>query len=501
MKTFKNRVRRSAVQTQPTSEAATSRSRRPFPVIRGASLGHLFAPIDIASLVFFRIAFGVLMLWEVWIQFSNGLIQRNYIDPTYHFTYYGFSWVQPWSGNGMYLHFLALGVLAVCIALGLWYRVSVVLFFVGFTYVFLLDQALYLNHFYLICLVSFVMIFIPAHRAFSVDALLRPGLRSGTAPSWALFLLAAQMGIVYFYGGLAKLNGDWLRGEPMRTWLASRTDFPVIGSLFTEEWMVYFFSYGGLLFDLLIVPFLLWRRTRLVAFALALAFHLANSWMFSIGVFPWFAIAATTLFLPPSWPRQFLGSLRDEFWRSPRHARSGHEEQEAQAEYAPAMPDRPRARQWIVVSLLGVFFAVQLLVPLRHFLYTGNVNWTQEGNQFAWQMMLRSTAGTAVYQATDPVSGRTWEINPRDYLMPHQAGKVVQYPDMALQFGKYIAETFQARGYEQIEVRATVVASLHGRNAQPLIDPTLDLARQPRTLPPASWILPLEEPLPLQASG
>ncbi|MEJ7873187.1 MAG: HTTM domain-containing protein, partial [Rubrobacteraceae bacterium] len=119
-------------------------------------MGHLFAPVDIASLVFFRIAFGVLMLWEVWIQFSNGLIQRNYIDPTYHFTYYGFGWVQPWSGNGMYLHFLALGVLAVCIALGLWYRVSVVLFFVGFTYVFLLDQALYLNHFYLICLVSFV---------------------------------------------------------------------------------------------------------------------------------------------------------------------------------------------------------------------------------------------------------------------------------------------------------------------------------------------------------
>jgi hypothetical protein len=30
------------------------------------------------------------MLGEVWRQFSQGLIQRNYIDPAYHFTFYGF---------------------------------------------------------------------------------------------------------------------------------------------------------------------------------------------------------------------------------------------------------------------------------------------------------------------------------------------------------------------------------------------------------------------------
>nr|MBA4115342.1 HTTM domain-containing protein [Rubrobacter sp.] len=263
---------------------------------RGAFLGRLFAPVDIASLVFFRIAFGLVVLWEVWIQFDNGFIERDYINPTYHFTYYGFDWVQPWSGNGMYMHFLALGVLAVCNALGLWYRVGTVLVFLGFTYVFLLDQALYLNHFYLMALISFLMIFIPAHRAFSVDAWLKPEIRSGTTPAWAPFLLAAQMGIVYFYGGLAKLNGDWLRGEPMRTWLAAETSFPVVGRLFTQEWMVYLFSHGGLLFDLLIVPFLLWRRTRLVAFALVLGFHLANAQMFTIGVFPYLAIAATALF-------------------------------------------------------------------------------------------------------------------------------------------------------------------------------------------------------------
>ncbi len=237
----------------------------------------LFAPVDIAFLVLFRIAFGGIMLWQVWRYFDYGWIQRYYIDPLFHFSYFGFGWVQPWAGDGMYFHFYALGVLAAFIMVGLWYRVSAALFFLGFTYVFLLDQAHYLNHFYLISLISLLMIFLPAHRALSLDALLRPSLRSKTVPAWPLWLLRAQIGIALFYGGLAKLNVDWLRGEPMRMWLADRTAFPLVGHLFTEEWMVYFISYGGLLYDLLAVPFLLWRRTRLAAFAVTVFFHVSNS--------------------------------------------------------------------------------------------------------------------------------------------------------------------------------------------------------------------------------
>jgi vitamin K-dependent gamma-carboxylase len=467
-------------------------------VARGAFLGRLFAPVDIASLVFFRIAFGLIMLWEVWFQFSHGLIKRDYIDPTYHFSYYGFDWVQPWSGNGMYVHFLVLGVLAACIALGFCYRVATVLFFLSFTYVFLLDQAQYLNHFYLVVLISFLMIFVPAHRSFSVDALFRPEIRSETVPAWAPWLIAAQMGIAYFYGGLAKLNGDWLRGEPMRSWLAQSTGFPVIGGLFTHEWMVYLFSYGGLLFDLLIVALLLWRRTRLIAFTLALGFHLTNSQLFNIGIFPWFAIAATTLFFPPSWPRRFVGFSRG-LWPSPRPAvfERGHEERETREEDAPvAAPTRLQARQWVVVSLLAFFLVVQLLVPLRHFLYPGDSAWTREGDRFAWHMKLHRWEGRAMFYATDPVSGQTWEIDPLKDLTTRQAVHTALYPDIALQFSHIIAESFRAEGYEQIEVRANAMVSLDGRNYKPLIDPTVDLAAQPRTLAPASWILPLEEPLP-----
>lgn len=468
-------------------------------IVRGAFLGRLFTPVDIASLVFFRIAFGAIMAWEVWRHYSHGWIQSDYIDPAYHFSYYGFDWVQPWPGNGMYLHFLALGVLAACIALGFCYRVSTVLFFLGYTYVFLLDQALYMNHFYLITLISFLMIFVPAHRSFSVDVLLRPQIRSETAPAWAVGVLAAQMGIAYFFGGLAKINGDWLRGEPMRGFLATNTDFPVIGPLFTDERTVYFFTYGGLLFDLLIVPFMLWRRTRLVAFAFALAFHLTNSQLFNIGIFPWLAIAATTLFFSPSWPRRFVGFLRN-LWRGLWRpaARQDHDEQETgEGNPVGASTTRLRRRQVIAVSLLGIFFAVQLLVPLRHFLYPGNASWTYEGHRFAWRMMLRSAApGVAVFHVTDPESGRTWDVDPRNYLTTRQMIQLVNYPDMVLQFSHMIADDMRAKGHDHVEVRATVLSSLHRRDYQDLVDPTVDLAKEPRTLAPASWIVPLKEPLP-----
>jgi hypothetical protein len=251
-------------------------------------------------------AFGAIMLFEVVCHFVGGWIHRYYIEPNFFFTYYGFQWVKPWPGNGMYWHFEALGVLSACVMLGLCYRLSAVLLFFGFTYIFLLDQSWYLNHFYLIVLISLLMVFLPAHRAFSLDSWMRPAIHSDTAPTWTLWLLRAQIGIVYFYGGLAKLNGDWLHGEPMRMWLARRIDFPLIGQYFTEEWMVYGFVYGGLLLDLLVVPFLLWRRTRLIAFVFAFTFHLLNSFLFRIGIFPLFMSAATLLFFNPDWPRYWL---------------------------------------------------------------------------------------------------------------------------------------------------------------------------------------------------
>jgi hypothetical protein len=440
----------------------------------------LFEPLDIASLVVFRIAFGGVMLWETWRYFTKDWIPRYWIEPSFHFTYYGFGWVEPWPGDWMYVHWAVIGAAAACIALGLFYRVATVVFFLAFTFQFLLEQARYLNHFYLIVLVSLLLCFLPAHRAFSLDALLRPRLRSDTVPAWSLWLLRGQIGLVFFFAGVAKLNGDWLRGEPMREWLADRTDFFVIGRWFTEDWAPYLFSYGGLMLDLLVFPLLLWRRTRLPAFIAAVSFHLTNSQLFNIGIFPWMMIGACLLFFDASWPRRVLRLLRVQI---PQPRLSG------------GARGGLTAMQSVTVGLLVAWFAVQVFLPLRHFAYPGKVSWTEEGHQFAWHMKLRDKEGESRFFATDPATGDSWEVDPSLYLMEWQYWEMSEHPDKVLQFSHHLRDQLALEGYPGLEIRAEVMASLNGREPQLLVDRDVDLAAEERTIFGYDWIRPLEKPL------
>jgi hypothetical protein len=432
------------------------------------------------------------MLWEVYRYFTNGWIGRYFVEPALTFTYYGFSWVKPWPGSGMYIHFFILGLAAACVMVGFLYRIATPVFFLAFTYFFLLDQTRYLNHFYLVCLISFLMCFLPANRAFSVDALLRPKIRSDVVPAWTLWLLRAQVGIPYFYGGLAKINSDWIHGgEPMRTWLLPFTRVPGGGPVFTSDWIVYSFVIGGLLLDLLVVPLLLWRRTRILALVAAVLFNLTNSVIFDIGIFPWLMLGTLLIYFPPGLMRRFA------------HAFMSPGEQFVDTPPAPvSVGNQPLSTsQKRVVGLLAAYLAVQLNFPLRHYLYPGDVSWTEEGHNFSWHMKLRTKTGEAVFTVTHPPSGQTWTIKPDDYLESHQLIKVTTKPDLILHFGHYLAEEKRREGYDNVEVRARVMVSLNGRQPQLLVDPNVDLAKEEVSLLPASWIMPLTTPLEARAAG
>jgi hypothetical protein len=445
----------------------------------------LFTPVDISFLVFFRILFGGIMLWEVYRYFSYGWIARYYVEPVVNFTYHGFSWVKPWPGSGMYIHFFVLGLAAACVMLGFLYRFAAPVFFLAFTYCFLLDQTRYMNHLYLICLIGFLMCFLPAERAFSVDALLRPKIRSDVVPAWTLWLLRVQLGIPYFFGGIAKLNSDWIQGgEPMRIWLSPLVRIPAFGHIFTSNWVVYSFVIAGLLLDLLVVPLLIWRRTRPFAFVAAVVFNLINAVIFDIGIFPWLMLGALLIYFPPDLVRRFARAFM-----SPGEAFPD-------AQPSPAYVSPPSfVSQKLVVGLLVAYLAVQLIFPLRHYLYPGDVNWTEEGHNFSWHMKLRTKSGEAVFTVTHPQSGQTWTIKPEDYLKPHQLTKTITKPDLILQFGHHLAEEKSREGYENVEVRARVMCSLNGREPQLLIDPNVDLAKEQVSLLPARWIVPLTTPL------
>jgi len=437
----------------------------------------LFGSVDIAILVYFRIVFGGIMLWGVLRFFQYDGISRRFIEPTFHFSYYGFDWVQPWPGDGMYLHFVVLAIVSVCIILGFKYRIATALFFVGFTYVFLLEQGDYLNHYYLVIIISFLMIFVPANRELSIDAWRNPKIKSDDAPAWSLWILRFQLSVVYFYGGLAKLNWDWLNGEPMRIWMSEKTSFPLIGGFFTEEWMVFFFVYSALLLDLLAVPFLLWRRTRFFAFGIIVAFHVLNSQLFGIGIFPWFMIFATFLFFDPCWPRFDIWKRSKE--PSPRHRQH---------------ITNLTKNQKIILTLVLIFVIVQLAVPLRHFAYPGNEAWTKEGHYFSWHMKLHDKLSETVgFYATNPATGKTWKV-PHEDLTTRQYNKLSGSPERILEYSHYLADKLnQEEGIEDIEIRVETTLSLNGRDFQLFIDPTVNLAEQPQTLLPKTWIVPLHE--------
>ncbi len=376
----------------------------------------------------------------------------------------------------MYFHFIAMGILSVCIMIGFKYRISTILFFFAFSYMFLLEQSRYLNHFYLIALVSFVMMFIPAHKALSFDSWWNKKIRTDFVPAWSLWLLRIQIGVPYFFGGVAKINEDWLNGNPLRFWLADRADtFPSLGQFFTKESFVFFFAYSALLMDLLAVPFLLWKRSRIFAYGILVLFHVLNSQLFSLGIFPWFMIFATLIFFDPSWPRIFFKKFKTA--RKPQTRVSSLTK-----------------NQKIVLSLFLIFIIFQVAMPLRHYAYPGNVSWTEEGHNFSWHMKLRDKDTTYIeFFATDPKTGETWSIDHYEDLTKRQVSKMSNRPDMILQYSHFIAENLREEGYEEIEIRVDVISSLNGREPQRLIDPNVNLAEQPVTILPKSWIVPLEK--------
>ncbi|MDQ3635977.1 MAG: HTTM domain-containing protein [Acidobacteriota bacterium] len=425
----------------------------------------LFSQVDIASIVFFRISFGLILLWEAYRYISKGWVERLFIEPTFYFSYYGFGWVTPWVGDGMHYHFIVLGVLSFFVMIGFLYRISATLLFLGYAYVFLLDQSNYLNHIYLVCIIAFLMIFIPAHRFFSVDAALFPKIRSETAPAWALWLLRFQVGVPYFFGGIAKINTDWLAGKPFDLWLGKGADLPHVGYIFAHQYLYYFFSYSGLLFDLFIVPLLLWKRTRIFAFLFAILFHLTNSFLFPIGIFPWFMMLATTIYFNPDFPKRIFEYPIVEI------------EQKKSFDYD--------FKKKVLVGCLGVFVAFQILMPFRHFFYPGVVHWTEEGHNYSWHMKLRYKVGEARFLVVDKKTGVKKWIDPESVLNRKQYRKMATSPAMILAFAHHLAKE------GDVEVYADVKAKLNGRSAQRLIDPNVNLAEVEHSIMPAEWILPL----------
>jgi hypothetical protein len=417
----------------------------------------LSRPVDAASLRAFRAVFGLLLLVGTVRFAARGWIADMYIDPPYHFPYWGFGWVRAWPGDGMYLHFLALALAALALTLGLRPRLAALLAFLLFTHVELIDRAAYLNHYYLVSVVLLLLVFVPTHRP--------------RAPAWALIAIRLQVGLVYVFAGVAKLRADWLLdAQPLRLWLGAHREFPLLGPLFARPEVAHLMSWAGAAFDLSAPFLLLHPRTRPFAYAVVLGFHVLTGALFPIGMFPWIMAGSALIFFPPDWPRRLAARLG----LRPR---------------PPAGPD-PALLGRLGLAALALHFAVQLLLPLRRHLYPGDVGWTEQGLRFAWHVMLVEKTGVVTYRVRDPASGRVWLVHPEDALTVQQAKQMAFQPDMILDYAHHLAADFAARGVPGVEVRADAFVAYNGRPSARLIDPAVDLAREHDDLAPKPWILP-----------
>ncbi len=440
-------------------------------------------PIPAASAAAFRIAFGLVGIIAVIRFAANGWISELYLETTHHFSYVGFGWVHAWPAWGMYLHFALLGLASLGVALGYRYRLSIVAFFLLFTYVELIDQTTYLNHYYLVSLISLLMIFLPLGRVASLDARRAAGGTDPAVPRATLWVLRAQVGLVYVFAGIAKLNPDWLfHAEPLRIWLYQSADTPLIGLFAREPWTPYAMSWAGACFDLTIVGWLLWKRSRPYAYAVLVAFHLATWLLFpAIGVFPWIMIGASLIFFEPDWPARLARRLRGLFRSLP------------DPHPVPARPAEARSLSLPLrgVFLLGaVFLALQVFAPLRHLAYPGNVQWTEEGYRFSWRVLVTEKTGLVRFRVTSSASNGERSAHPEDYLTPLQVERMAYQPDMILATAHLIRDDFIGRGHDRVEVRADAFVTYNGRPAARLIDPRADLASIDAGIGPKRWLLP-----------
>jgi len=445
-----------------------------------------FKPVDISSLVFFRVAFGVLMIWEAQVYFSKGYIDLHFIQTEVQYTYYYFQWLSPLPGGWMYAVFAGIAITGAMIMTGLFYRWSAAVFTLLFTYMFLSEATRYMNHFYFICLLGLILTFVPAHRAFSFDVYRKPKLKSMTAPAWALYWIRFQVAIVYIFGGMRKLNPDWVFAyQPMGIMLQNKKEkLPWIAPYLDDQPVWAVFAYGGLLLDLFIIPFLLWPRTRWLAFFAGCAFHVSNAVLFNIGVFPPLMICATAMFFPPNWPRRVFAKVFKRRMRLP--SLEGGTQRVSQLE----------GKQKALACFIAVYVIIQVVVPLRPFFYPGPMLWHDEYTKFSWNMMLSQKVPACIFRVVDLDTGEMWTVNAREKLFPNQMMMGLKNGSDIQQVAYHLRDEAKAMGRENVAVYARCLMSLNGRRPQPFVDDTVNLAAEPRTRGIKPWILPMQQELP-----
>ena len=430
-------------------------------------------------LAVFRIGFGLMMLYSIMRFYFMGWIEKVYIEPDFHFKYYGFEWI-PELGEYSYLLFFICAVTSIMITIGYKYRLAIVSFFICFTYIELLEKTVYLNHYYFISILSFLLIFLPLNAIFSVDNLIKKK-KTLHVPSWTIDCLKLLLAIVYLYAGLAKINYDWLiEAMPLKLWLTSKYDLPLIGDYFMQQiWVHYAMSWGGMLYDLTIPFLLLLKKTRNFAFFMVISFHVFTRILFPIGVFPYVMIVCALIFFDEKFHQRLINRIKKLISFIYKHTEKSE------------IISVKKSTNKLSLMIVLLFLIIQILMPIRHWLYKGNVMWHEQGYRFSWRVMLMEKIGYTIFKIEEE-NGKYFYVNNEDHLSSYQEKQMSFQPDFILEYAHYLGAYYENKGFENVKVFAESYVSLNGRKSQRFIDPNVNLLKSNDSFKNKTWILPLK---------
>ena len=417
--------------------------------------------------------------------YLKGWIEELYIEPDFHFSYYGFEWIKP-IGEFTYLIFAVCFISSLFVMIGLKYKTSIILFFLSFTYIELMDKTTYLNHYYFISILSFLLIFIPANATFSVDNIINQK-KFTNIPRWSVDALKLLITIVYLYAGVAKINSDWLiEAMPLKIWLQSKYDLPLIGgNLLQMEWVHYAMSWGGMLYDLSIPFLLMLNKTRIMAFILVVFFHVFTLILFPIGMFPHIMIFSSMVFFSSKFHEKILYQIRRVITKVGKKVKSKKIQMETSNLYV-------LQKQNLTLFTVTSFFILQILLPFRYQLYPGELFWHEQGYRFSWRVMLIEKIGYTNFKVKNPNDGTSFMVDSSQYLTPFQLKQMSFQPDFILEFAHYLGEKYSTEN-NKVEVYADSFVALNGRPSKRFIDPDINLINEQESFKDKKWILPLED--------
>ena len=151
---------------------------------------------------------------------------------------------------------------------------------------------------------------------------------------------------------------------------------------------------------------------------------------------------------------------------------------------------RREGSRWIL-GLVIVYTSLQILIPLRHWLYKRDLQWTHEGIDFSWCMMADHHETDGSITIEDPQTKDVYLHSPQTLLNRKQL-VMVNNPYMLLQYIQFLKGYLkQNSGIKNPIIGTDIQVSVNGRPFQYMYDPTCNLSEV--TYSPfkdLQWIIP-----------